>query len=266
MTGCGPWPVVRAVIERIVPRYRQLVAELEPTDYYIRGTYTRYNLDFAEDVRHLHDLGFTSLSVEPVVADPEDDYAFKQEDISRICEEYDRLVDLYLESQAEGRPFDFFHFNVDLEQGPCLPKRLTGCGAGFEYLAVTPEGELYPCHQFVGRTEYKLGDVRQGIVHEGSAINLRRPISTISKLVVSAGPGFYAAVAATPMPMPTPVPCWNLTKPAAITEKTVGVRYLLGVPERMGNSESRYFSVHRSIIIYSNAMGEILVSDIALKN
>lgn len=153
--------------QRIVPRYRRLVAELEPTDYYIRGTYTRYNLDFAEDVRHLHDLGFTSLSVEPVVAHPEDDYAFKQEDISRICEEYDRLVDLYLERQAEGRPFDFFHFNVDLEQGPCLPKRLTGCGAGFEYLAVTPEGELYPCHQFVGRTEFKLGDVWQGIVHEG---------------------------------------------------------------------------------------------------
>lgn len=151
---------------RIVPRYRRLVAQLKPTDYYIRGTYTRYNLDFAEDVRHLHDLGFTSLSLEPVVASPEDDYAFRDEDVPRICAEYDRLVDLYLERAGEGRPFDFFHFNVDLEQGPCLPKRLTGCGAGFEYLAVTPEGDLYPCHQFVGREGFKLGDVWHGIVRE----------------------------------------------------------------------------------------------------
>lgn len=151
---------------RIVPRYRRLVAQLKPTDYYIRGTYTRFNLDFAEDVRHLHDLGFVSLSIEPVVARPEDDYAFREEDLPQIYAEYDRLVDLYLARAAEGRPFDFFHFNVDLEQGPCLPKRLTGCGAGFEYLAVTPEGDLYPCHQFVGRTGYKLGDVWQGIVEE----------------------------------------------------------------------------------------------------
>lgn len=151
---------------RIVPRYQQLVRSLSPADYYIRGTYTRHNLDFAEDVRHLHDLGFTSLSVEPVVASPEEDYAFRPEDLPRIEAEYDRLVDLYLERQAAGNPFDFFHFNVDLEQGPCLPKRLTGCGAGFEYLAVTPEGELYPCHQFVGREQYKLGDVWRGLVRE----------------------------------------------------------------------------------------------------
>jgi uncharacterized protein len=159
--------------ERIVPRYRQLVQALKPTDYYIRGTYTRYNLDFAEDVRHLHDLGFTSLSVEPVVAAPEEDYAFQPEDLPRISQEYDRLVDLYLERKEAGNGFDFFHFNVDLEQGPCLPKRLTGCGAGFEYLAVTPEGELYPCHQFVGRTEYKLGDVWQGLVNEAVSRRFR---------------------------------------------------------------------------------------------
>lgn len=91
----------------------------------------------------------------------------------RISQEYDRLVDLYLERKEAGNGFDFFHFNVDLEQGPCLPKRLTGCGAGFEYLAVTPEGELYPCHQFVGRTEYKLGDVWQGLVNEAVSRRFR---------------------------------------------------------------------------------------------
>ncbi|NLL18229.1 MAG: thioether cross-link-forming SCIFF peptide maturase, partial [Clostridia bacterium] len=163
----------QASYERIVPRYRQLVQALKPTDYYIRGTYTRHNLDFAEDVRHLHDLGFTSLSVEPVVAASEEDYAFQPEDLPRISQEYDRLVDLYLERKEAGNCFDFFHFNVDLEQGPCLPKRLTGCGAGFEYLAVTPEGDLYPCHQFVGRTEYKLGDVWQGLVNEAVSQSFR---------------------------------------------------------------------------------------------
>ncbi len=150
--------------QRIVPRFQRITESMDPKDYYVRGTFTHYNLDFAEDVKHLHDLGFTSLSVEPVVASENEAYALKPGDLPLIFSEYDRLVDLYLARKAEEKPFDFFHFNVDLEGGPCLPKRLTGCGAGFEYLAVTPEGDLYPCHQFVGRESYLLGDVWQGVV------------------------------------------------------------------------------------------------------
>lgn len=155
--------------QRIVPRFQRLTGSINEKDYYVRGTFTHHNLDFAEDVRHLHDLGFNSLSVEPVVASENEDYAIKSDDLPRIFQEYDRLVDLYLERQAEGRAFDFFHFNVDLEKGPCLPKRLLGCGAGFEYLAVTPEGDLYPCHQFVGREPYRLGDVWQGLVEKSKS-------------------------------------------------------------------------------------------------
>jgi len=152
--------------QRIVPRYQRIISSMDPRDYYVRGTFTHYNLDFAEDVKHLHDLGFTSLSMEPVVAAEGEDYAFQADDLPLIFSEYDRLVDLYLARKGENKPFDFFHFNVDLEGGPCLLKRLTGCGAGFEYLAVTPEGDLYPCHQFVGREAYCLGDVWQGVVDE----------------------------------------------------------------------------------------------------
>lgn len=155
--------------QRIVPRFQRLTNLIDDKDYYVRGTFTHHNLDFAEDVKHLHDLGFNSLSVEPVVASEEEDYAIKQGDLLEIFQEYDRLVELYLARQAEGRPFDFFHFNVDLEKGPCLPKRLLGCGAGYEYLAVTPEGDLYPCHQFVGRDSYRLGDVWQGLVEKAKS-------------------------------------------------------------------------------------------------
>lgn len=148
----------------IIPKYQRLVKSRQNEDYYVRGTYTRHNLDFSKDVFHLVDLGFTHLSVEPVVASPEDDYAFLPEDVKEIEKEYERLAQGYLERFYQGQEIDFFHFNVDLEQGPCLPKRLTGCGAGYEYLAVTPEGDLYPCHQFVGKEEFWLGDVEQGIV------------------------------------------------------------------------------------------------------
>ncbi|HHX50641.1 MAG TPA: thioether cross-link-forming SCIFF peptide maturase, partial [Clostridia bacterium] len=152
--------------QRIVPRFESLVRSRDDQNYYLRGTYTHYNLDFSEDVLHLADLGFTSLSVEPVVAFPQADYAFQKEDLPILFQEYERLVDIYLDRKKIGRPFHFFHFHIELEQGPCLPKRLTGCGAGFEYLAVTPAGDLYPCHQFVGRETYRLGDVWQGLTHK----------------------------------------------------------------------------------------------------
>ena len=127
--------------------------------YYVRGTFTRNNLDFSEDVRHLADLGFKNISVEPVVTDPSLCYALRDEDIERICAEYDKLSDLYLNYNEDGREFEFFHFKVDLQQGPCVYKRVSGCGAGTEYVAVTPEGDIYPCHQFVGNPGFRLGNL-----------------------------------------------------------------------------------------------------------
>ena len=128
-------------------------------NYYIRGTYTRENLDFCEDIRHLLNLGFASLSMEPVVAMQKESYALQEEDLPRLAEEYDRLVDLYLEQKQKGEPFVFYHFDMDLEKGPCLYKRISGCGAGTEYLAVSPEGDLYPCHHFVGEKGFCMGNL-----------------------------------------------------------------------------------------------------------
>jgi len=153
----------RGSYERIIPNFQSMVEELDGMDYYLRGTYTKHNLDFSHDVEHMAGLGFRELSVEPVVAPEKEAYAISEEDFSALSEEYDRLVDLYLDYQQKGDPFNFFHFNINLEQGPCLSKRLRGCGAGFEYLAVTPRGDLYPCHQFVGQTEFCLGNVREGV-------------------------------------------------------------------------------------------------------
>ena len=130
--------------------------------YYLRGTYTRYNLDFASDVLHLADEGFEQLSIEPVVTDPARDYAIREEDLPRVYEEYERLGRKYVEYRANGKWFNFFHFMVDLSGGPCLKKRLTGCGSGNEYVAVTPEGDIYPCHQFVGREGMRMGSVLDG--------------------------------------------------------------------------------------------------------
>ncbi len=127
--------------------------------YYVRGTFTRYNLDFSEDVKHLLDMGFENVSVEPVVTSQEYDYALRDEDLEIILKEYDRLSNLYIENALKGEPFDFFHFNVDLEQGPCLIKRVSGCGAGTEYVAVSPEGDIYPCHQFVGNKDFMIGNL-----------------------------------------------------------------------------------------------------------
>ena len=147
----------------IVPWFKKAAASRHNVRYYVRGTYTHHNLDFAEDVKHLADLGFTQISVEPVVARPEDDYALTESDVPVLCEQYDELARFYLQRRKEGKPFNFFHFNIDLEGGPCVVKRLSGCGSGCEYLGVTPWGELYPCHQFVGNTSFIMGDVYKGI-------------------------------------------------------------------------------------------------------
>src|SRR5665648_394108 len=127
--------------------------------YYVRGTFTRNNLDFAKDIEHLVNLGFSNVSVEPVVTDLKQPYALQETDRDKIFEEYDRLTDLYMEKMNKGEAFDFFHFNVDLEQGPCIVKRLSGCGAGTEYLAISPEGDIYPCHQFVGNKDFYIGNL-----------------------------------------------------------------------------------------------------------
>ncbi|MBC3805513.1 thioether cross-link-forming SCIFF peptide maturase [Acetobacterium fimetarium] len=132
-------------------------------DHYVRGTYTHYNLDFSKDVQFLAEQGFKSISVEPVVSESSKGYAITEADLPVIMEEYDKLALSYLKRHEDGLHYNFFHFNVDLDQGPCVYKRLSGCGAGRDYVAVTPEGDVYPCHQFVGNEIFKMGDVFRGI-------------------------------------------------------------------------------------------------------
>lgn len=148
----------------ILPRYQKLVAARGAGEYYVRGTYTRNNLDFDADVLALYEAGFEQISVEPVVGDESDDYAIREEDLAAIEAAYTRLAKTLIERRrARQGDFNFFHFMLDLENGPCAIKRLRGCGAGNEYLAVTPEGELYPCHQFVGKPQFCMGNVDDGI-------------------------------------------------------------------------------------------------------
>ncbi len=151
--------------DMIVPKFQKFAQKRGQKDYYIRGTFTRNNLDFSKDVIEFADLGFKQMSIEPVVASEEESYAIQKEDIPQICEEYDKLAKEYIKRKKEGRGFELFHFMIDLEQGPCVAKRLSGCGSGTEYLAVTPWGDLYPCHQFVGEEEFLLGNVEEGITN-----------------------------------------------------------------------------------------------------
>lgn len=144
----------------ITKNYLRFVEKRKGT-YYVRGTFTRENLDFSEDVKHLAEQGFKNISVEPVVTDPSFSYALQDADKDRLFEEYDKLTDLYLEHAGKGKRFEFFHFNLDLDQGPCVVKRVSGCGAGTEYVAVSPEGDIYPCHQFVGNPDFKLGNLNE---------------------------------------------------------------------------------------------------------
>ena len=149
----------------IVPKFQKLAESRNQTDYYLRGTFTHNNLDFSKDVFHIaDDLGFKQVSVEPVVAEATESYAITEDDLDTIFEEYEKLAEqLYIRHKTGEKDFNFFHFMVDLTGGPCIAKRLSGCGSGTEYLAVTPEGDLYPCHQFVGQEEYKIGSVYNGI-------------------------------------------------------------------------------------------------------
>ena len=146
----------------IVPKYQKLVSARGEKDYYLRGTFTKHNLDFTQDVLHMAGLGFDQLSIEPVVSDPKLSYSIREEDLPRVFEEYETLAQTIIERKKAGKSFHFFHFIIDLEQGPCAIKRLRGCGCGNEYVAVTPQGDIYPCHQFVGEEEWKMGSLVDG--------------------------------------------------------------------------------------------------------
>ena len=150
--------------DKILPKFKAMADSRNQTNYYVRGTFTHFNTDFAADVLSLADEGFKQISVEPVVAPDTEDYAIKESDLPKIMEQYDILAKEMLKREKEGRGFNFFHFMIDLSGGPCVAKRLSGCGSGTEYLAVTPWGDFYPCHQFVGQEEFLMGNVDEGII------------------------------------------------------------------------------------------------------
>lgn len=154
--GNGSW-------EKIVPKFQKLVEARGGKGYYMRGTFTHNNPDFLEDIKAMLDLGFTELSMEPVVCDPDDPSALTEEDMKIVMEQYEKLAELMAQRRKEGQPFTFYHYMIDLTGGPCVYKRISGCGSGTEYMAVTPWGDLYPCHQFVGEEKFKLGDVWHGV-------------------------------------------------------------------------------------------------------
>ncbi|MBZ2173969.1 thioether cross-link-forming SCIFF peptide maturase [Schnuerera sp. xch1] len=149
--------------DTIINNFKNFVNKRGDKDYYIRGTFTSYNLDFSKDILHFYDEGFKKISIEPVVASLDMDYVLKEEHIDTILDEYEKFSKDYIEIKKKDKDFLFFHFMIDLKQGPCLAKRSIGCGAGSEYMAVTPQGELYPCHQFVGNKKFKMGDVFTGV-------------------------------------------------------------------------------------------------------
>ena len=150
----------------IVPNYQKLVSTRGDKDYYVRGTFTKYNLDFTKDVLKMNELGFEQLSIEPVVSDTKLSYSIKEEDLPRVFEEYETLAKEIIKRKKNGKCFNFFHFMIDLDQGPCAIKRLRGCGCGNEYIAVTPNGDIYPCHQFVGNDEWKMGNIKDNTFNQ----------------------------------------------------------------------------------------------------
>ena len=156
--GNGSW-------EKIVPKFQKFVQARGGKDYYMRGTFTHNNPDFLKDIQQMLDLGFTELSMEPVVCAAGDPSALTEEDLPIVMEQYEKLAELMLERDREGRPFTFYHYMIDLTGGPCIYKRISGCGSGTEYMAVTPWGDLYPCHQFVGEERFRLGNIWDGVTN-----------------------------------------------------------------------------------------------------
>ncbi len=156
--GNGSW-------DKIVPKFQKLVEAREGKNYYMRGTFTHANPDFLKDIQTMLDLGFTELSMEPVVCAAGDPSELTQEDLPIVLDQYEKLAELMLKKDREGKPFTFYHYMIDLTGGPCIYKRISGCGSGTEYMAVTPWGDLYPCHQFVGEEKFKLGDIWNGVTN-----------------------------------------------------------------------------------------------------
>ena len=156
----------RGSYDTIVPKFQEFVKRRGGKSYYMRGTFTHKNVDFTNDIFHMADLGFTELSMEPVVCSPEDVSALTQEDLPMLYEQYEILAKEMIKRKKEGRPFTFYHYMLDLKHGPCIYKRISGCGSGTEYMAVTPTGDLYPCHQFVGDTKYLLGNIYDGVTNK----------------------------------------------------------------------------------------------------
>ncbi len=160
--------------QQIVPKFQKLVQARGNKNYYMRGTFTHHNPDFLQDIEAMLDLGFTELSMEPVVCAPEDPAALTEEDKGIVMEQYEKLAQKMLERKKAGKPFTFYHYMIDLESGPCIYKRISGCGSGTEYMAVTPWGDLYPCHQFVGEEKFRLGSVFEGVTNPGVQEEFRR--------------------------------------------------------------------------------------------
>jgi len=156
--GNGSW-------EKIVPKFQRFVEKRGGKNYYIRGTFTHANPDFMNDIKTMLDLGFNELSLEPVVCSETDEARLTEDDVKIVCEQYEELAKLMIQRKKEGRPFTFYHYMIDLTGGPCVYKRVSGCGSGTEYMAVTPWGDLYPCHQFVGEEKFKLGDIYNGVTN-----------------------------------------------------------------------------------------------------
>ena len=152
--------------DNIVPKFQKFADSRGQKDYYIRGTYTHYNTDFAADILHMADLGFKEISIEPVVADPSEPYALKESDLPVLLEQYEILAKEMIKRSKKGEGFTFYHYMIDLDGGPCVVKRVSGCGVGTEYMAVTPNGDLYPCHQFAGDPNFLLGNVKTGVTNE----------------------------------------------------------------------------------------------------
>ena len=152
--------------DKILPKFQEFVKRRGGKDYYMRGTFTHNNVDFTEDIFHMADLGFTELSMEPVVCAPDDPYALTEEDLPKLFEQYEILAKEMIRRKKAGNGFTFYHYMIDLTAGPCIYKRISGCGSGTEYMAVTPWGDLYPCHQFVGEEEYCMGNVWEGVTKE----------------------------------------------------------------------------------------------------
>ncbi len=157
--GVGSW-------EKILPKFQKLVKARDNKNYYMRGTFTHFNPDFVEDIKEMLKHGFTELSMEPVVCAKGDKNELTEEDIKIVLSEYEKLAGLMLEKKKEGNPFVFYHYMIDLKGGPCIYKRISGCGSGTEYMAVTPSGDLYPCHQFVGEEKFKLGNIYDGVTNK----------------------------------------------------------------------------------------------------